>query len=161
MPGSLPNRLILVFGLLALPSWGADSTPPSAHKVTLVDDKLTPAAAAKAIRDHAGIEVDVSALNPSKTFSLNLKNADFWTAVGRVADATGSKVVTSGGRVALRPGQSLSPVHVHGPFRFTFREGNARIDPETGKSAYEITLDVCWEPWLLAYRIDSTPGVIK
>jgi hypothetical protein len=134
--------------------------PPPAHKVTLQGDKLTPAAAAKAIRERASIDVDVAALDPTKTFALNVQDADFWTVVGQVAEKTDSKVVTTGGRVALKPGQSLAPVYVSGPFRFTVREVYAKIDPETGKSGYEITLESCWEPWLLAYRIDSAPSVV-
>ena len=159
MPGPRTAPIALALGLLALPVGAADSRPPAAHKVTLTGDKLTPAQAAKEIRTHASIEVDVSALDPAKTFALNLRDANFWTAVHQLADATGSKVVTTGGRVALRPGKSEAPVHVQGPFRFTVREPYARLDPETGKSTYEITLEVCWEPWLLAYRIEGTPTV--
>jgi hypothetical protein len=150
----------LLIGLVPFPLWAAEPGPPPAHKVTLKGDKLTPAAAVKIIREAASIEVDVSSLDPMKTFAIDVQNADFWTVVAQLADKTGSKVVTTGGRVALKPGQSLSPVYVSGPFRFTEREVNARIDPETGKSGYEVTLEVCWEPTLLAYRIDSTPSVI-
>src|SRR5438874_1240352 len=99
MPGPRPARPLLLVGLLALPLGAADSRPPAAHKVTLAGDRLTPADAARAIRQHASIDVDVSALDPSKTFALNLQQTDFWTAVHQLADATGSKVVTTGGRV--------------------------------------------------------------
>jgi hypothetical protein len=159
MPGLRPARLILAVGLVAIPAMAADISPPSARKVTLHGDKLTPADAAKAIRTQAGIDVDVSAIGASKTFSLNLENVDFWSAVQQLADATGGKVATTGGRVAIRPGKSEAQVYVRGPFRFTVREPYARLDPETGKSTYEIILEVCWEPWLLAYRIDTTPTI--
>jgi hypothetical protein len=146
--------------LVALSLPAAEPPLPPAHKVTLQGDQLTPAMAAKAFRESASIDVDVAALDPLKTFAINVQNADFWTVIGHIADKTDGKVVTTGGRVALKPGRSLAPVGVSGPFRFTVREVNAKNDPETGKSGYEITLEACWEPWLLAYRIDSTPSVV-
>ena len=153
-------RSALLLAVLAVPLLAADSGPPPAKKVTLRGDQLTPVQAARAIREQTTIDVDVSALEAEKTFALDLRDADFWTAVGQLADRTGSKVVTTGGRIALRPGKSLAPVSVSGPFRFTVREVYARIDPDIGKSAYEVTLEVCWEPWVLAYRIDTTPSVL-
>ena len=161
MHGPSTAPVALLFGLLALPLSAADSSPPPAHKVTLQGDKLTPAAAARAIREQASIDVDVAALDATKTFNLNVQKADFWSAVQHLAAKTDSKVVTTGGRVALKPGNSLAPMFVSGPFRFTVREVYARIDPETGKSGYEVTLEVCWEPSLLAYRIDSSPTIAK
>src|SRR5262245_1102270 len=161
MPCPAAARLALLFGLLTGPVLAANPGPPAAKKVTLREGNLTPATAARAIRTATAIDVDVSALDAGKTFALDLVNADFWTAVGQLADRTGSKVVTTGGRVALRPGKSLAAVSVSGPFRFAERETYARIDPETGRRTYEVTLEVCWEPWLLAYRIDTTPSVIK
>lgn len=160
MPAPYVARFAVVLGLLTAPALGADSGPPAAKKVTLQGGNLTPAKAAGAIRTATAIAVDVSALDAGKVFALDLRDADFWTAVGQLADRTDSKVVTTGGRIALRPGKSLAPVSVRGPFRFTVREAYARIDPETGKSSYEISLEVCWEPWLLAYRIDSTPSAV-
>lgn len=147
--------------LLAVPVSAADPGPPAAKKVTLRGDALPPAKAARAIREQTTIDVDVSALDAGKAVALDLRDADFWAAVGQLAERTGSKVVTTGGRVALRPGKSLAPVSVRGPFRFTVREVSARIDPETGRTGYEVTLEVCWEPWLLAYRIDTTPTAVK
>lgn len=161
MAGPSLARLTLIFGLWAVPILAADPGPPAAKRVTLRDGAITPAKAAQEIRSQTTIDVDVSALDAGKTVALDLQNADFWPAVSQLAERTGSKIVTTGGRVVLRPGKSLAAVSVSGPFRFADREVYARIDPETGKRTYEVTLDVCWEPWLLAYRIDTTPSVIK
>jgi hypothetical protein len=147
----------ILLAVFTATAFAVESAPPPAHKVKLTGTATNPPAAARTIREQTGIEVDVSALDPATKITLNLHNADFWNAVGQLADATGSHVATTGGRVALRPGKSLAPVSVHGPFRFTVREVYARIDPETGKSTYEVTLETSWEPWLLAYRIDTTP----
>ncbi len=147
--------------VLAVPALAADPGPPASKKVTLRGDAVTLGDAAQKIREQTTIDVDVSALDASKKVALDLQNADFWPAVGQLAERTGSKIVTTGGRVALRPGKSLAPVSVRGPFRFTVREVYARIDPDNGKSTYEVTLEVCWERWLLAYRIDTAPSVVK
>jgi len=152
---------ILFVALFAAPALAADPGPPASKKVTYRGDAVAVTEAARAIREQTTIDVDVSALDAGKKFALDLQNADFWPAVSQLADRTGSKVVTTGGRVALRPGKSLAPVSVGGPFRFTVREVYARIDPETGRSGYEVTLEACWEPWLLAYRMDTTPSVLK
>src|SRR5688500_9005429 len=101
MPGPRVARIALLLGLLTAPALAADSGPPAAKKVNLQKADLTPAAAARAIREATAIEVDVSALDAGKTFALDLKDADFWTAVGQLADRTDSKVVTTGGRIAL------------------------------------------------------------
>ena len=106
MPGPSRTRFALLFGLLTAPVLAADSGPPAAKKVTLREGNLTPAAAARAIRTATAIDVDVSALDVNKAFALDLLNADFWTAVGQLAARTDSRVVTTGGRVALKPGRS-------------------------------------------------------
>jgi hypothetical protein len=46
-----------------------------------------------------------------------------------------------------------------GPFRFTARELNARIDFHTGRTTYDLTLDVSWEPRFPVFRIDARPRV--
>jgi hypothetical protein len=154
-------RVALLLGIMGAPMLAADSGPPSAKKVTLRDNSLSPAIAVRAIREQTTIDVDVSALDAGKTFALDLQNADFWTSVGQLADRTGSKITMSGTGVKLRPGKSYSPVSVNGPFRFTVRDVYAKIDLESGRSGYEVILEVCWEPWLLAYRMDSTPSVLS
>lgn len=153
----VPAVLLLI--ALAGPARSADSTPPPARTITLTGPAVTPEQAARAIREQTGIEIDVAALDSATGVTLDLSKANFWTAVQQLADRTGSRVEVSGGRIALRPGKSLAPVSVSGPFRFTPREVYARIDPQTGKSAYEVTIGVTWEPWLVAYRIDTTPTI--
>src|SRR4051794_1738830 len=106
MPGPSATRLTLLFGLLAAPPPAADPGPPPSKKVTLRGEAVAPADAARAIREQTTIDVDVSALGAGKAVALDLRDADFWTAVGQLAERTGGKVVTTGGRVALRPGKS-------------------------------------------------------
>ena len=121
---------------------------------------MTPAAIAKAFKEQTGNELDVSAVT-TKPIAIDVKNADYWTAVEKLASATGSRLVVTGvdGRVSLRPGKSLATSCVKGPFRFSPRGLFVRGDSTTGISNYTVTLDVLWEPWLNAYRIDTVPKI--
>ena len=148
-----------MLALTAGPALTAESALPTAKKVMFTLEPVPPAALAKAIKEQTGIDVDVSALDPSKHVTPDFNNVDFWTAVEKFAERTGSRVVTSGGRVALKPGKSLLPSHVNGPFRFVVRETLARGDLQAGTTTYDVTLEVCWEPRLHTYRIDTVPKI--
>lgn len=151
-------RLTATLFLLTALAVAAAEDPPPGRKVTLPAGPLTPAEAAAAIRKQAGTDVDVSALD-SKPVAVDAKDVGAWQAVERLAEATDSRVVLAGGKVALRPGKAKSPSSVSGPFRFGVREVLVRGDPEAGTSHYTVLLDAAWEPWLLAYRIDTAPKI--
>ena len=100
------TRLVLTILAVAFLAISLTSAEPlAAHKVTLKGDKLTPAMAAKAIRESTSIDIDVSALDSKKTFAIDLQNTDFWNALVQLAEKTGSKVVTTGGRIVLKARQ--------------------------------------------------------
>ena len=143
------------------PVAAAENSLPTGKKVMFALEPVPPATLAKVIKEQTGIDVDVSALDPSKHVTPDFNNVDFWTAVEKFAEQTGSRVVTAGGRVALKPGKSPtpSPSHVNGPFRFTVRETLVRGDLQAGTTTYDMTLEVCWEPRLHTYRIDTVPKI--
>jgi hypothetical protein len=147
----------LVLALLGSPLSAGDLAPPPARKVTLGGNAQPLAALARAIKEQAGIDVDVSALDQTKVIAADYLKVDFWTAIERLAERSDSRITTIGGKIALKPGKSQAPTHVSGPFRFAAREVIVRSDQEAGTTTYDVTLDVCWEPWLLAYRIDTSP----
>jgi hypothetical protein len=156
-----PSRTLLplLFAALTSPVLAADANPPAAKKFTFTGPPVPPAAVARAIQEHTSITVDVSALDPANPVAADYRDVDFWKALEQLADRTDSRIVTTGGKIALRPGKSHSPSHVRGPFRFTVRETLARGDLEAGTSTYDVTLEVAWEPWLNTYRIDTSPKV--
>jgi hypothetical protein len=158
---SRPSRTLLplLFAALASPVLAADANPPAAKKVTFTGPPAPPTAVARAIQEQTAIGVDVSALDAGKPVPVEFKDADFWKALEQLADRTDSRIATTGGKVALKPGKSHSPSHVRGPFRFTVRETLARGDLEAGTSTYDLTLEVAWEPWLNTYRIDTAPKI--
>lgn len=150
----LTATLVLLLGTLA----AAAEDPPPGRKVTLPAGPLTPAEAAAAIRKQAGTDLDVSALD-AKPVAVDAKDVGAWVAVERLAEATDSRAVLTGGKVALRPGKSKYPSSVSGPFRIGVREVLARGDAEAGTSHYTVQLEAAWEPWLLTYRIDTVPKI--
>ncbi|HKB01034.1 MAG TPA: hypothetical protein VKD90_02390 [Gemmataceae bacterium] len=153
--------LPLLFAALTSPVLAADANPPAAKKVTFGSEPVPVATLARVIQEQTGIAVDASALPADKPVSANYFQVDFWKALERFADETNSRIVTTGGKIALRPGKSHSPSHVRGPLRFTVRETSARGDLEAGTSTYDITLEVAWEPWLNTYRIDTSPKITE
>jgi hypothetical protein len=136
------------------------AAPPAAKQVMFGSEAVPIATLARVFEEQTGIGVDVSAL-PNKPTAANYHRMDFWAALELLAERTNSRIVTTGGKIALKPGKSHSPSHVRGPFRFTVRETLARGDLEAGTSTYDLTLDVAWEPWLNTYRIDTSPKIIE
>jgi hypothetical protein len=149
--------LLLMLGMLGSPVQAADLAPPPARKVALGSESKPLATLAREIKEQTGIDVDVSTLDQTKAIAADFINVDFWTAIERLAERSDSRVTTVGGKVALKPGKSAAPACVSGPFRFAVREVIVRGDLETGSTTYDVTMDVCWEPWLLAFRIDTSP----
>jgi hypothetical protein len=152
---SKPTLLVLV---LAGACAGAESEPPAGRKVAFPSEAKTPAELAKLIEKQTGTTVDVSAL-PDKVLNLGGKGGAFWDSLDRLAREAGGHVATTAGRISIRPGDAKAPSFNSGPFRFTFREVNARLDAESGRSNYVVTIDVTWEPWLAVCRIDGVPKV--
>ena len=134
------------------------AAPPAAKQVNFGSEPVPVATLARVFQEQTGTAIDVSAI-PNKPTAADYAKVDFWTALGRLADRTDSRIVTTGGKIALRPGKSHSPAHVRGPFRFIVRETLARGDLEAGTSTYDLSLEVAWEPWLNAYRIDTSPRI--
>src|SRR4051794_14638980 len=95
------GSLLLV--LVPLPSYASDATPPPGRTVAFTKEAAAPAEHAKRIKELAGIDVDVSALE-AKPVALPPEKSEFWPALERLAEATDSRIVTTGGRIALKPG---------------------------------------------------------
>lgn len=142
--------------LVAVPLAAADAPP--ARRVTLAAGP--PAALAAALQEQTGIAVDVAALD-ARPVPVSARGVAFWTALELVAAATDSRIVVSEGKVALKPGKSKAPSHVHGPFRFTAREVTARGDLDAGTASCAVGLDVVWEPGLHVFRTDGSPRITK
>ncbi len=159
---SVGSTMLRVFAvLIAIPVLAADPGPPGGRKVQFTSKPLPPAELAKVLKQQTGTDVEVSSLDSTKLLPANFDKVDFWTALESIASSADARIVTTGGKIALKPGRSKSPSYVAGPFRFTANDVQIRGDVETGASSYSLSLDVAWEPWLNAYRIDAVPKITK
>jgi hypothetical protein len=57
--------------------------------------------------------------------------------------------------------RTQQPVFVDGPFRIAARSVEARIDLQTQKRVYDLTLELAWEARLPVYRVDACPRIAK
>jgi hypothetical protein len=150
---------VIFVALGAIPTLAADTTPPAAKKVTIADSSKSAIEIAKEIKAQTGIDIEVAGIS-SKPISVNFQKLDFWHAVERLAKDTGSRVaISNDGRIRLRPGMDQGASHVAGPFRFSSRGVLIRGDVPEGSSNYTLSIDLAWEPWLNAYRVDTYPKI--
>jgi hypothetical protein len=144
--------------LVACVAFAADNAPPSAKKVISKGETQSPVDWAKSIKVQTGIDVDLAGVD-ARPVTVDKGTHDFWVALETLAKKTNSRIAFSAGRLTLKPGKSHSSSCVRGPFRFSVREIDIRGDAENGTANYSVTLNVSWEPWLLAYRSDSSPTI--
>ena len=143
----------LVVLIVAAALSAADPVPP--RTVSLNKPGATPEDIGKA----ANIPV-----TGSVTFPAAFDRVPFWTALEKAAAATGQRIALheSGRRIALEPrGPSLEVSSVSGPFRTVAHQVTARLNLETGQTAYDIHLDAHWEPRFPVFRVDSVPTITR
>jgi hypothetical protein len=168
MPICRLSALVLLLCVAsALPARGqnppAEAAPP-ASKFTFRAKGATLKAAAAELAKQTGMELDVSGSDPAAILDADFDAATFWHVVERLAEATGSRVVvgTQGKPVRLVKAAGVrAPVALDGPFRVTAKEMESRIDLQTGKTSYDLTLEISWESRLPVYRIDAHPVLSK
>ncbi len=161
----MPRALVLLSALLVVPAIAADPLPKVPAKlVTLARPAATAVEIATAIREQAGIAVDVSEVDAAKKLPVDFDKVPFWTAVEKLAADTGCRIAVGGrGReIALVPllsGVKPPPSSVDGPFRVVLKQVVARRDFETGKTVYQLHLEATWEPRFPVYLMDGEPKV--
>ncbi|MCE9530232.1 MAG: hypothetical protein K8T89_03720 [Planctomycetes bacterium] len=166
---SSTSLAVLLFGALtALPLRGQNvptETPIAPRTITFTMEKATAPDVAAAIAKQTGMEVDLTAVEGKMPASLKFNRGNFWDAVEFLAVATDSRVVigSQGKPVRLVPlnGGLRNPVSIAGPFRVAAREVDTRLDLQTGKAVYDLTIDVAWESRLPVYRMDAYPRISR
>jgi len=110
----------------------------------------------------SNIPFDLSAANRQALVKANLTKLPFWNAVEQLAAETGHRVLPGkkGREVRLvrAVGLQVKP-SIDGPFRVAVRQVIARGDFESGTIAYDVVLDIHWEPRFTVFRIDSEPTI--
>lgn len=135
----------------------AGATPGIPAGRVSVSGGRTLADAAVQIEKQTGMSLDLSAADAGAACGVMVKDVPFWDAVGRLADATGHRV-RAGKRVALVRGEK-QPAAVDGAFRVTAKGVNARADYETGRTGYDVAVELAWEPRFPVFRVDAQPTI--
>lgn len=154
-----------VMGMLVmiLPAIGQE--PLITPRTVTASGERSAAEVAASITKQTGIEIDVTAIDVKLPIKHSFDKTPFWKAVEILAEQTASRVEISrqAKPVRLIPlgNDPRPPVAVEGPFRIEAKQIDIRIDLSTGKSVYDLTLQVAWEPQLPVYRTDSHPRVVK
>jgi hypothetical protein len=132
------------------------AVPPT--RVTVPPGR-TLAAAAADIGRATGLRLDVSAADAGAAFPP-AADLPFWAAVQQAADRTGHRIAVTrqGEQIALVRGAG-GPASIDGAFRAAARGVTAKADYDTGRTAYEVSLDLHWEPRFPVFRVDAQPTI--
>lgn len=156
--------VLLAWAGLLLPQVLLAGEPPvPATRLNLKAD-VPLSEAVRAIQQQSGQKLDVRGIDPTKPTGSAQTGVPFWTGLETLASAVGGRVETGnqGREIRLVPLQAHTPPapsSVDEAFRTVVRSLNARRDFDTGRTHYEIGLDLHWEPRFPVVRIDSEPRI--
>jgi len=143
----------------------AEEKPITPRFFSFTKETATTALVAGALAEQTGMEIDISALDHGRSIKTVFVKNSFWEAVDALAEQTGSRVHIGrmGKAVSLSPLNDgvRSPVWRDGPFRIVAKDVDARINLESGKTSYDLTLEVAWESRLPVLRADTLPRITK
>jgi hypothetical protein len=169
MPGITRTApaVVLAIPLILTCTFRAPGGPPPAaippSRVSFDTTELTLAAALAAIEKQTGLTVTPGDADPARPCPVAaVKGKPFWDVLAGLATATGTRVVVGreGRQISFAKPTGVGPfVSTDGPFRFTAREVTGRTDLQTGRTAYDLTLDTSWEPRFPVFRIDARPRI--
>jgi hypothetical protein len=121
-------------------------------------------AALAAVTAQTGIGIDAERVNVGQPCPVKFDGKPFWQALDAIAAATGNRVSVGdqGRRVSLVPkGDRPTASDTDGPFRVAVREVLARYDADTGRTRYDVLLDLSWEPRFPVFLIEQQPSIWK
>jgi len=113
------------------------------------------------LEKQTGIKVSAGSLDPAMPIAMPLRKVPFWSALEAIAANSGSRIVTSkqGKQIAFAKKEAENRSSIDGAFRFVPKNVSARTDLERGRTYYDLTLDIQWEPRFPVFRIDSQPKI--
>jgi hypothetical protein len=157
--GSLRTPHASVIVILALLSSTLFAQSPPDSRTIRLPQALTPAEAFREITRQSGIEVVPPSELPAGQIPASPDPVPFWTALDRLAGQIQGQVVLSrrGQAVTIRPAKIPAMASVEGPFRTVARGVSIRSDFESATTAYDLLLDLHWEPRFPVFRVDDTP----
>ena len=161
----LPAILLTVTVCPARGQKMAESGPIPARTLTYSGREMTLKSVVAELGKQSALEIDITALDPTLPIKGMFEKQEFWQVADLLAEQTNSRVVVGqqGKPVRLLPlGKLLrTPVSSDGPFRIVARDVETRLDLQTGKAVYDLTLEIAWESRLPVYRVDAQPRLTK
>lgn len=161
MPARL-NWLAFPVGLLLVSLVVAADQPavPETKRVTLPTDKVQLSKALASLTRQSGIRVEDRRGGDDPELKLDVQDAPFWQALDRIAEAGNARVSISSrdGRIGLvkRTGGGAGQISYSGPFRIALKRIATARDFE-GNTQTTATLEVCWEPALQPFLLETRP----
>jgi hypothetical protein len=154
---------ILVSVLPARGQKGADGPVPQPRLFTYAAKECTLKDIVAELSKQTGMEVDVSNFDANQKLNVSFDHTEFWKAVDQLAEKVGGRVAVGlDGKIRITKSTGPRAANVvDGPFVIIPRAIETRLDLQSGKAAYDLTIDVAWEPRLPVYRIDAQPRVIN
>jgi hypothetical protein len=135
---------------------------PAPRTFTLPDRAMAPEDLAKSLTKQTGIDVDFSRIT-GDLGGFPRQSHDFWAGLSLLAEKSGSQIAIGGPKIELRPLSKPVPTSIstsiRGPFLVRIVGVRASTDFLSGKSTYELTLEVAWEPWLQVFRGDGSATI--
>lgn len=110
----------------------------------------------------SNVPFDLSGANRQAMGKSNLAKVPFWNAVEQLAAETGHRAVPGKKGREVRLVRAVGPqvkASIDGPFRVAVRQVIGKTDFEAGTTAYDVILDIHWEPRFPVFRIDSEPTI--
>lgn len=158
-----PTAIIGVFAAAGLGVAPAADPPIRPATVRLDRPGATLAAVVADIERQTGLKVDLAAADGSVPCPV-AAGGPFWDVLQQIADQTGHRITVG------RQGRHISLVKRAGPppiagvdraFRVVATGVTARADYETGRTIYDVWLELHWEPRFPVFRVDAQPKVTR
>ena len=161
MPPQYCTLAILVGLFAGLPVLALDPAAKAIPASLVSVDAPTLAQTLIELEKQTGIKVLAGSLDPALRIAMPLRNVPFWSALETIAVNSGSRIVTSkqGKQISFAKKEAENRSSIDGAFRFVPKNMAARTDLERGRTYYDLTLDIQWEPRFPVFRIDSQPKI--
>ena len=155
---SAASRGFSLFTLLIFCSGSGQllATPPeknslSASRVTLHSPgNQSLAEVVAAITKQTGMELDISGFDETTQTKVDWNDIEFWNALQDLATAVNGRWEMTPKSKMPKLVKATNPqapkVYVEGPFRIAARDILVRSDLVSGRTFYDLTLEVAWEP---------------
>jgi hypothetical protein len=120
---------------------------------------------ARTITSQTGTELDISSFDGDSNLNVNWNKREFWNALEDLAGLVGGRwemtPKSKAPKLIKSTNKQAPKAYVDGPFRIAVKDILIRSEFATGRTHYDLTLDVAWEPRIAVFRIDEVPHPLQ